>query len=73
LNPHRISATLFGAFEFVVLDLRQQACVLRAQNLSNIARRNVQSSFSGADFRTGAALTAENTLRIFKGNNKAWA
>ena len=72
-NPCRISAALFGAFGLVVLDLRRQACVLRVQNPSNIPRRNVQSSFFGADFRTGAALTAGNTLRIAKGNNKAWA
>ena len=30
-------------------------------------------SFFGADFRTGEALTAGNTLRIAKGNNAAWA
>jgi hypothetical protein len=53
--------------------LRQQAYVLRTQKPTNISRRNVLCSFFGADLRTGAALTAGNTLRIAKGNNKAWA
>ena len=72
-NPCRISVALFGAFGLVVLDLRRQACVLRVQNPSNIPHRNVPCSFFGADLRSGEALTAGNTLRIAKGNNKAWA
>ena len=61
LNTCRISAALLVPFGLVVLDLRQQACVLRIQNHPNIARRNVPCSFFGADFRSDEALAAENT------------
>ena len=60
-NTYRISAALFGPFGLVVLDLRQQACVLLAQNHPNISRRNVLCSFFGADFRSDEALASENT------------
>jgi hypothetical protein len=73
LNTHRISAVLFGAFGLVVLALRQQGCVLRIQNPSNIPRRNVRSSFAGADFRPDENLAAGNTLRIAKDNDDVWA
>jgi len=33
----------------------------------------VRGSFFGADFRSDEALTAGNTCRIGKGNNKVWA
>ena len=71
-NTYRISAAIFGAFEFVVLDLRQQACVLRIQKQPNISRRTVQSSFCGVDFHSGAELAVGNTLCITKGDDKAW-
>ena len=57
-------AALFGPFGLVVLDLRQQACVLRDQNHPNIASRNVLCSFFGAVFRSDKALAAEN-IQIF--------
>ena len=72
-NTYRISATLFVPFGLVVLDLRQQACVLRDQNHPNIASRNVLCSFFGADFRPDEALAAGNTWRILKANNEVWA
>jgi len=72
-NPHRITAALSGAFGFIVLDLRQQACVLCIQNHPNNSRRNVLCSFFGADFRPDEALAAGNTWRILKANNEVWA
>ena len=63
---------MFGAFGLVVLDLRQQASVLRTQNHPNIARRNVRSSFFIADFLPDEALSAGNTLCIPKVNNEVW-
>ena len=67
-NTHRISADLFGSFGLVVLALRQQGCVLRIQNPANISRRNVRSSFAGADFCPYEKLDAGNTWRIAKDN-----
>jgi hypothetical protein len=72
LNTYRISTVIFGAFWLVVLDLRQQACVLRTKNHPNIPRRNVQSSFFGMDFLPEEALTAGNTWCIPKVNNEVW-
>ena len=72
-NTHRISAALFGSFGLVVLALRQQVCVLRTQNSTSISRRNVRSSFDGADFRPDEKLDAGNTLRIAKDNCDVWA
>ena len=73
LNTHRISAALFGSFGLVVLALRQQGCVLRIQNPANISRRNVRSSFAGADFCPDEKLDAGNTWRIAKDNYEVWA
>lgn len=73
LNTHRISVALFGSFGLVVLALRQQGCVLRIQNPSNIPRRNVRISFAGADLRTDKTLAAGNTVRIAKDNADVWA
>jgi len=72
-NTHRISAALFGAFGLVVLALRQQGCVRPIQNRANISRRNVRSSFAGADFRSDEKLDAGNTRRIAKDNCDIWA
>jgi len=69
-NPCRISAALFGAFALVGFGLRQQACILRSQNPSNIPRRNVRCSFFGADFCSDEALAAGNPLWIAKDNNE---
>ena len=63
---------MFGAFGLVVLDLRQQAGVLRTQNHPNISRRNVRSSFFRADLLPDEALSAGNTLCIPKVNNEVW-
>ena len=41
--------------------MRQQGCFLRAKNLSDPARRDVQRSFFGADFRSDKKTTAGNT------------
>ena len=72
-NTHRISAALFGSFGLVIPALRQQGCVFRIQNPSNISRRNVQSSFAGADFRPDEKLDAGNTWCIAKDNCEVWA
>jgi len=64
---------LFGSFGLVVLALRQQGCVLRGQNLSNISHRNVRSSFDGTDFRPDEKLDAGNTQCIAKENCEVWA
>ena len=72
LNRRRISAALSGSFGLIVLDLRQQAFVLCTRNNPNISRRNVQGSFSGADFYTDEALSAGNPCRLAKDNNDVW-
>ena len=72
-NPYRIPAALFGAFCLVVLALRQQGGVRRDKNPSNIPHRNVPCSFYGADFCPGKETGAENTWRIFKTVDAAWA
>ena len=72
LNRRRISAALSGSFGLIVLDLRQQAFVLCTRNNPNISHRNVQGSFSGADFYTDEALSAGNPCRLAKDNNDVW-
>ena len=72
LNRRRISAALSGSFGLIVLDLRQQAFVLCTRNNPNISRRNVQGSFSEADFYTDEALSAGNPCRLAKDNNDVW-
>jgi hypothetical protein len=73
MNPHRLTAALLGAFHFVVLALRQQGFVRRSENPSKIACCEVQSSFCGADFRSGNEKPEANPRRICKGFEAAWA
>ena len=72
LNLYRIPAARFGAFCLVVLALRQQGCVRRTKNPSNLVRRYVRSSFFGEDFCSGKEVAAGNTLCISKANDAAW-
>ena len=50
-NPSRLTTILLGYFCPLFLDRRQPACVARNKTISKISRREVHSSFYGADFR----------------------
>ena len=54
---------LFGAFRLVVVALRQQGFLRRAENPSKIATRGVRSSFWRADFCPGKEKPAGNTRK----------
>ena len=69
----RFAAIFIGAFAFVLLDGRQPACVVRAQNPSKNLRWKARSGFPGAAKRPDNEKTAENTLCILKGFEALWA
>jgi hypothetical protein len=72
VNPHRLSAALFGAFYLVVLALRQQGGVRRDENHSKIARRQVQAVFTERIF-VQASKIAQRILTFCKRFSEAWA
>ena len=50
-NPSRLTTMPLGAFRPFRLDRRQPACASRNKNHLKFIRREVHSSFYGADFR----------------------
>ena len=60
-NASRLTTGISVAFRPLRFDGRQPICTEKAKNHSEIPRCEVQSSFSGADFRRDKANTAENT------------
>ena len=52
---------------------RQPACVSKAKKHSKIHRRQVRSSFAGAEMGPDKKRPAENTCRIVKGLDAVWA
>ena len=51
----------------------QPACVLKSKNHSKTHRRQVRSSFAGAEMCPDKKRPAENTCRIVKGLDAVWA
>ena len=72
-NPYRLSAARFGPFHLVVLVLRQQSFIRRGENASKISRRQVQSSFHGANFCPGEKNRAVKYCCIYKRFYETWA
>ena len=69
----RLTACLSGAFCPFRLGGRQPACVSKSKNHSKIHRRQVRSSFAGAEMCPDKKRPAENTCRIVKGLDAVWA
>ena len=62
-----LAAIFIGAFAFVLLDGRQPACVVRAQNPSKNLRWKARSGFPGAAKGQDNEKTAENTFVYSQG------
>ena len=69
----RLPACLSGAFCPSHLDGRQPACGSKAKNHSKMHRRQVRSSFAGAEMCPDKESPAGNTCRISKGLDAVWA
>jgi len=64
LNPHRLSAVIFGVFHLIVLALRQQSFVRCGENPSNIVSLQVQAVFTERIF-VQARKIAQRILFVF--------
>ena len=69
----RLPACLSGAFCPSHLDGRQPACGSKAKNHSKMHRRQVRSSFAGAEMCPDKESPAGNTCRISKEHDAVWA
>ena len=66
LNPYRLSAHPFGYFRLFCLDGRQPTCIKESRKYLEKRSRQVSCSFVGADFCSGKAKLAENTVVLSK-------